>query len=143
MWDCLSQFACCLRDHTHVLGLNRPVSQEMEITANELKNVLNKVISKRKSAPTLTFNLFTCCPKRHTIRVPLKDRSDPLPLSLSVSVDQELNTEGFSLETCRSMIALMDVSFVSRASGPLCYWWRNHSLLGRRWDALQPLSTRL
>lgn len=32
-----------------------------------------------------------------------------------------MNTEGFSLESCRSMIALMDVSFVSSASGWL---WR-------------------
>ncbi|KAK0130528.1 Calpain-3 [Merluccius polli] len=47
---------------------------EMEITANELKNVLNKVISKH----------------------------------------QELNTEGFSLETCRSMIALMDMDGTGR-----------------------------
>uniref|UniRef100_A0A3B3YVJ5 Calpain-3 n=1 Tax=Poecilia mexicana TaxID=48701 RepID=A0A3B3YVJ5_9TELE len=34
--------------------------------------------------------------------------------------DKDLNTEGFSLESCRSMIALMDVSFVSSASGRLC-----------------------
>uniref|UniRef100_G3NNP2 Calpain-3 n=1 Tax=Gasterosteus aculeatus aculeatus TaxID=481459 RepID=G3NNP2_GASAC len=53
---------------------------DMEITANELKNVLNRVITKHK----------------------------------------ELNTKGFSLESCRSMIALMDVSFVSSASGWPC-----------------------
>ncbi|CAL8297726.1 unnamed protein product [Arctogadus glacialis] len=47
---------------------------EMEITANELKNLLNKVVSK----------------------------------------NQELNTEGFSLETCRSMIALMDMDGTGR-----------------------------
>uniref|UniRef100_G3NNN5 Calpain-3 n=1 Tax=Gasterosteus aculeatus aculeatus TaxID=481459 RepID=G3NNN5_GASAC len=47
-------------------------STDMEITANELKNVLNRVITKHK----------------------------------------ELNTKGFSLESCRSMIALMDVSFM-------------------------------
>ncbi|KAF3700840.1 Calpain-3 [Channa argus] len=52
----------------------------MEISANELKNVLNRVITKHK----------------------------------------DLNTEGFSLESCRSMIALMDVSFVSSASGWMC-----------------------
>ncbi|XP_048083790.1 calpain-3 isoform X1 [Alosa alosa] len=55
----------------------KPVSaggtvSEMEISANELKNVLNRVVSKHK----------------------------------------EMNTEGFSLESCRSMIALMDVSFM-------------------------------
>ncbi|KAJ3613588.1 hypothetical protein NHX12_019834 [Muraenolepis orangiensis] len=47
---------------------------EMEITASELKNVLDKVVSKH----------------------------------------QELNTEGFSLETCRSMIALMDMDGTGR-----------------------------
>lgn len=33
------------------------------------------------------------------------------------STDSEIKSEGFSLETCRSMIALMDVSF--RALSPL------------------------
>uniref|UniRef100_A0A3Q3XHF0 Calpain-3 n=1 Tax=Mola mola TaxID=94237 RepID=A0A3Q3XHF0_MOLML len=47
---------------------------DMEITANELKNVLNRVISKHK----------------------------------------DLNTEGFSLESCRSMIALMDMDGTGR-----------------------------
>ncbi|XP_029900929.1 calpain-3 isoform X2 [Myripristis murdjan] len=47
---------------------------EMEITANELKNVLNRVVSKHK----------------------------------------DLNTEGFSLESCRSMIALMDMDGTGR-----------------------------
>ncbi|XP_053290294.1 calpain-3 isoform X2 [Pleuronectes platessa] len=47
---------------------------DMEITANELKNVLNKVITKHK----------------------------------------DLNTEGFSLESCRSMIALMDMDGTGR-----------------------------
>ena len=49
-----------------------------------------------------------------------------------VSVDQELNTAGFSLETCRSMIALMDVSFTWRASEP-------HNLLALHCP-LEPLS---
>ncbi|XP_071375678.1 calpain-3 isoform X1 [Centroberyx affinis] len=48
--------------------------EEMEITANELKNVLNRVVSKHK----------------------------------------DLNTEGFSLESCRSMIALMDMDGTGR-----------------------------
>ncbi|XP_047197605.1 calpain-3 isoform X1 [Hippoglossus stenolepis] len=47
---------------------------DMEITANELKNVLNRVITKHK----------------------------------------DLNTEGFSLESCRSMIALMDMDGTGR-----------------------------
>ncbi|XP_045561575.1 calpain-3 isoform X2 [Salmo salar] len=55
----------------------RPVSawgSEMEITANELKNVLNSIVSKHK----------------------------------------DLNTEGFSLESCRSMISLMDMDGTGR-----------------------------
>ncbi|XP_041927228.1 calpain-3 isoform X2 [Alosa sapidissima] len=55
----------------------KPVSAggtEMEISANELKNVLNRVVSKHK----------------------------------------EMNTEGFSLESCRSMIALMDMDGTGR-----------------------------
>ncbi|TWW72532.1 Calpain-3 [Takifugu flavidus] len=47
---------------------------DMEITANELKNVLNRVIIKHK----------------------------------------DMNTEGFSLESCRSMIALMDMDGTGR-----------------------------
>ncbi|XP_036397500.1 calpain-3 isoform X3 [Megalops cyprinoides] len=47
---------------------------EMEITANELKNVLNRVVSEHK----------------------------------------EMHTEGFSLESCRSMIALMDMDGTGR-----------------------------
>ncbi|KAK7904538.1 hypothetical protein WMY93_017145 [Mugilogobius chulae] len=47
---------------------------EMEITANELQNVLNRVITKHK----------------------------------------DMNTEGFSLESCRSMIALMDMDGTGR-----------------------------
>uniref|UniRef100_A0A671PZ52 Calpain-3-like n=1 Tax=Sinocyclocheilus anshuiensis TaxID=1608454 RepID=A0A671PZ52_9TELE len=49
--------------------------QDMQINANELRTVLNRVVAKHK----------------------------------------ELKTEGFSLESCRSMIALMDVSFTRSA----------------------------
>ncbi|XP_035766932.1 calpain-3 [Neolamprologus brichardi] len=48
--------------------------EDMEITANELRNVLNRVITKHK----------------------------------------DLKTEGFSLESCRSMIALMDMDGTGR-----------------------------
>lgn len=41
---------------------------------------------------------------------------------LRLPADKDMNTEGFSLESCRSMIALMDVSFVSSASGWLWVW---------------------
>lgn len=80
----------------------------MEITANELKNVLNRVINKREAA--LSF---------HPCREGLAGRD--LTCVLRLPADKDMNTEGFSLESCRSMIALMDVSFVSSASGWL---WR-------------------
>lgn len=80
----------------------------MEITANELKNVLNRVINKREAA--LSF---------HPCREGSAGRD--LTCVLRLPADKDMNTEGFSLESCRSMIALMDVSFVSSASGWL---WR-------------------
>ncbi|XP_064809139.1 calpain-3-like isoform X3 [Oncorhynchus masou masou] len=58
------------------VSTGRPRGDEMEVTANELKNVLNRVVSKHK----------------------------------------DLNTEGFSLECCRSMIALVDMDGTGRLS---------------------------
>lgn len=81
--------------------------QDMEITANELKNVLNRVIIKREAALPL-----------HPCREGSAGRD--LTCVLRLPADKDMNTEGFSLESCRSMIALMDVSFVSSASGWLC-----------------------
>lgn len=81
----------------------------MEITANELKNVLNRVIIKREAA--LSF---------HPCREGLAGRD--LTCVLRLPADKDMNTEGFSLESCRSMIALMDVSFVSSAWGWLWVW---------------------
>lgn len=78
--------------------------QDMEITANELKNVLNRVIIKREAA--LSFR-----PCREALA------GGGLTCVLRLPADRDMNTEGFSLESCRSMIALMDVSFVSSASG--------------------------
>ncbi|XP_061843626.1 calpain-3 isoform X3 [Nerophis lumbriciformis] len=52
---------------------------DMEIAANELRNVLNRVTTKRESGS-----------------------------------DKSLTTEGFSLESCRSMIALMDMDGTGR-----------------------------
>ncbi len=74
----------------------------MEITANELKDVLNMVVSKR----TYLLNdyyieclwFFYIIPSRNNL----------------LFTDKDIPTEGFSRESCRSMIALVDVSFVSR-----------------------------
>uniref|UniRef100_A0A8C6LIJ1 Calpain-3 n=1 Tax=Nothobranchius furzeri TaxID=105023 RepID=A0A8C6LIJ1_NOTFU len=62
--------------------------EEMEITANELRNVLNRVISTRESGQN--------------------------SLMVVEAEDKDLNTEGFSLESCRSMIALMDMDGTGR-----------------------------
>lgn len=40
-----------------------------------------------------------------------------------LSSDKELKTEGFSLESCRSMIALMDVSFTVHYGQNVCTVW--------------------
>ncbi|CAG01231.1 unnamed protein product [Tetraodon nigroviridis] len=65
--------SCCRPSAESSAFLNLPL-QDMEITANELKNVLNRVIIKHK----------------------------------------DMKTEGFSLESCRSMIALMDMDGTGR-----------------------------
>uniref|UniRef100_A0A3B3HTV9 Calpain-3 n=1 Tax=Oryzias latipes TaxID=8090 RepID=A0A3B3HTV9_ORYLA len=61
-------------DHHFRTIFQEIAGEDMEITANKLKNVLNRVITERK----------------------------------------DLNTVGFSLESCRSMIALMDMDGTGR-----------------------------
>lgn len=98
--------------------------QDMEICADELKNVLNRVVNKRE-----WFTLWGCgggggegqqqgsmC---HYLNV--------APCSSPRPPDKDLKTEGFTLESCRSMIALMDVSFPpfppQPSHQPLCSLW--------------------
>lgn len=69
----------------------------MQICANELKTVMKNVLAKRKL--TGKIEKITRC----TLLVNNN--------KLHFSTDSEIKTEGFSIETCRSMIALMDVSF--------------------------------
>ncbi|XP_061700763.1 calpain-3 isoform X1 [Syngnathoides biaculeatus] len=65
--------------------------EEMEITANELRNVLNRFIANHED----------------------------------ISSDKSLSTEGFSLESCRSMIALMDMDGTSRLNlQEFCHLWK-------------------
>lgn len=72
--------------------------QDMQICANELKTVMKNVLAKRK----LTGKIGVI------IRCTLLVNTNKLYF---FSTDSDIKTEGFSLETCRSMIALMDVSF--------------------------------
>lgn len=71
----------------------------MEICADELKNVLNTVVNKRERlAPDVGDGQGA----------QLSESSSSL---FSIPPDKDLKTQGFTLESCRSMIALMDVSF--------------------------------
>lgn len=71
----------------------------MEICADELKNVLNTVVNKRE--PLM--------PDAGDGQGPQLSESNSSPFS--IPPDKDLKTQGFTLESCRSMIALMDVSF--------------------------------
>lgn len=93
----------CWRNKHHTwLSVYSCVLQQMEISANELKDVLNKVVSKCTYfwiIITLNFCVFFyIMPSRNNL----------------LFTDKDIYIEGFSRESCRSMIALMDVSFVSR-----------------------------
>ena len=72
----------------------------MQICATELKVVMKRVLDKRKTIIKNHNSTTTAALTPHSLR-----RN-----SHSVPPDNQTETEGFSLETCRSMIALMDVS---------------------------------
>lgn len=76
-----------------------PLPQDMEICADELKNVLNTVVNKREGL----------APDAGDGQGPQLSESSSSPFS--IPPDKDLKTQGFTLESCRSMIALMDVSF--------------------------------
>lgn len=87
--------------HHTWLSVYSCILQQMEISANELKDVLNKVVSKCMYLCLLIvsgFCFFYILSSRNYL----------------LFTDKDIHTEGFSRESCRSMIALMDVSFVSR-----------------------------
>ncbi|XP_028622991.1 calpain-3 isoform X5 [Grammomys surdaster] len=69
---------------------------DMEICADELKNVLNTVVNKRER---LTPDVGDGQGPQ------LSESSSSL---FSIPPDKDLKTQGFTLESCRSMIALMD-----------------------------------
>uniref|UniRef100_A0A8C2N3P1 Calpain-3 n=1 Tax=Cricetulus griseus TaxID=10029 RepID=A0A8C2N3P1_CRIGR len=69
---------------------------DMEICADELKNVLNTVVNKRERL----------MPDAGDGQGPQLSESSSSPFS--IPPDKDLKTQGFTLESCRSMIALMD-----------------------------------
>lgn len=87
---------------------NSPLPQDMEICADELKNVLNTVVNKREGL----------MPDAGDGQGPQLSESSSSPFS--IPPDKDLKTQGFTLESCRSMIALMDVSF--RPPSPILFY---------------------
>lgn len=81
--------------------------QDMEICADELKKVLNTVVNKRELLKPNVGGGWG---------VPLSQSTFSL---FSIPPDKDLKTHGFTLESCRSMIALMDVSFLPPLPDPL------------------------
>lgn len=70
------------------------------MSPSELMNILNRIIGKRKTCLfELRFTFGTLL---------LQDFKGRLCVA-----DGDLKTDGFSIESCRSMVAVMDVSFVS------------------------------
>lgn len=92
----------------------------MQICANELKMIMRNVLAKREYPGRVKIIVSW----RHVIH----------HIELFFSPDIEIKTEGFSLETCRSMIALMDVSFQLAATKRV--WRRQQSSLMLPWPGL-------
>lgn len=91
-----------------------PLPQDMEICADELKNVLNTVVNKRERL----------APDVGDGQGPQLSESSSSPFS--IPPDKDLKTQGFTLESCRSMIALMDVSFQPQPP-VICSWGQGTS----------------
>lgn len=85
------------------------IIQEMEISANELRNVLFRVLAESMyiSMIIITYGYMHSFIYKTTF-------------TFSTFTDKDMNKEGFSLESCRSMIAFMDVSFGKRSVHAAC-----------------------
>lgn len=81
-----------------------PRPQDLEISVTELQTILNRIIAKRE--PGLGFwgvpPRLTSPPSLMPLSV-VNAQNVPIP-------DKDLRTKGFSTESCRSMVNLMDVS---------------------------------
>lgn len=77
----------------------------MEISIHELKTILNRVVTRRE---------FHCSPNILYLNMPLvyfewtlTDLCNCVFFAIS---DKDLKTDGFSTDSCRTMVNLMDVS---------------------------------
>lgn len=84
----------------------------MEISIHELKTILNRVVTRRE---------FHCSPNILYLNMPLLyfewtltdcslDCSDLCNCVFFAISDKDLKTDGFSTDSCRTMVNLMDVS---------------------------------
>lgn len=70
--------------------------QDMHISAAELRTILNKIVSKRKLTTNRLCGSCLAAPR--------------FSWSLFSSTGSDIKTDGFTMETCRVMVNLMDVS---------------------------------
>lgn len=106
------------------------LSQDMEVSPSELMNIMNKIISKRKTCLSISqttlcsfynsfwsfvlhfysiFNsYYTFLYVLHVCMYLMYICNGKLLFYIS---DGDLRTDGFTIESCRSMVAVMDVSF--------------------------------
>lgn len=91
--------------------------QDLEISVKELRTILNRIISKREH-PRRPLPAPRPAPAPSGLRsLGFCSSTEPNPLLFAGGVlepvslaDKDLRTKGFSLESCRSMVNLMDVS---------------------------------
>lgn len=85
--------------------------QDMEISVFELRTILNRVISRRKH-----YSSYPCSLQPRLLStLGFGACAQPPPFSL----DKDLKTDGFSLDSCRNMVNLMDVSSWCCGPGPV------------------------
>ncbi len=76
----------------------------MEISVHELRTILNRVVGKRKLVKCSCL-VGVCVLEKYLG---------------SCSSDRDLKTDGFSLEACRCMVSLMDVSLDCKMLSNFC-----------------------
>lgn len=112
----------------------------MEVSPSELMNILNRIIAKRKTCLCVIFTVFIYVYKHiHTFLCVFKRDIQHGECLFSYISDDDLKTDGFSIESCRSMVAVMDVSFLSLVMFMCCVrvivwsWQGKHSRDGCKW----------
>lgn len=103
--------------------------QDMEISVTELQTILNRIIAKREPWGGRGRFWAETTPKRFILRPGTKTSIPGLRFwgsnmnfggVLFLAADKDLRTKGFSVESCRSMVNLMDVSFFWGQFLPFC-----------------------